>query len=349
MSILLHDNVPTLIGNNPDGSGIWLPAGAAYNNVTGRADVAALMPEQVSRDLLGKDTQESAVLQMFRSVPVSGQQTRMPVLTALPIGYWVSGGDTGLKQTTEMAWSNKYLNIEEIATILPVPENVIDDLEDDIFDEALPLIREAFGRVLDTAVFFGTNAPGSFPTNILTAAAAAGNVVDEGTNNAAAGGFFGDIDDVHGKVEDDGYDVTGWVGPTSLKRRLRKTRDTTGRKLDEGRTNADFTVLDGAPVSYPMRGLWPVAGGAGVNGVRAIGGDWSQFVVGVRKDISLKILDQAVITDGSGAVIFNLPQQDMIALRVTFRVGWQVANTINNDQPTEANRYPVAYLRTLGA
>jgi hypothetical protein len=34
----------------------------------------------------------------------------------------------------------------------------------------------------------------------------------------------------------------------------------------------------------------------------------------------------------------------MVALRLTFRVGWQVANTINNQQPTEASRYPVGYI-----
>jgi hypothetical protein len=32
----------------------------------------------------------------------------------------------------------------------------------------------------------------------------------------------------------------------------------------------------------------------------------------------------------------------MTAIRLTFRVGWQVANIINYDQATEANRYPVA-------
>jgi hypothetical protein len=34
----------------------------------------------------------------------------------------------------------------------------------------------------------------------------------------------------------------------------------------------------------------------------------------------------------------------MTAVRLTFRVGWQVSNLINNDQPNEANRYPVARL-----
>ena len=44
--------------------------------------------------------------------------------------------------------------------------------------------------------------------------------------------------------------------------------------------------------------------------------------------------------------VVNLPQQDMVALRLVFRVGWEVANPINYDQQTEASRYPFAVLRS---
>jgi hypothetical protein len=73
--------------------------------------------------------------------------------------------------------------------------------------------------------------------------------------------------------------------------------------------------------------------------------DGSQFVLGVRKDITLKVLTEAVIQDNTGAIIYNLAQQDMTALRLTFRVGWQVANLVNFDQPVEASRYPAAVLQ----
>jgi hypothetical protein len=93
-----------------------------------------------------------------------------------------------------------------------------------------------------------------------------------------------------------------------------------------------------------MRGLWATGGGAGEN-VRLFAGDWAnQFVVAVREDITFKLLDQAVIQDNTGAIVYNLAQQDMVAMRVKFRVGWQVANTLNNDQPTAASRYPAAAL-----
>jgi HK97 family phage major capsid protein len=309
-----------------------------YNNITSRTDAQALIPEEVSNEMLGKATEQSAVLSMFRKIPVGRTQVRFPILSALPTAYFVTG-DTGLKQTTEVNWTNKYLNVEEIAAIMPVPDNVLADVDANVWDEAMPLLTEAFGRVLDAAVFFGTNAPGSWPTNIASAATAAGNAVTA-SSTATAGAFFGDIDNAYEKIEADGYEATGFVGATSVKSKLRKSRDSQGRKLDESRVAGNLTSIDGLPVVYPMRGLFPTATGSPSLFV----GDWSQYVVGVRQDISMKILDQAVIQDNTGAIIYNLAQQDMTAVRLTFRVGWQVSNTINNDQPVEASRYPVARL-----
>ncbi|MER7155029.1 phage major capsid protein [Streptomyces lydicus] len=310
----------------------------AYNNLTSRTDATALIPEEVSNEMLGKALEQSAVLSLFRRIPVGRNQVRLPVLSALPTAYFVSG-DTGLKQTTEVNWTNKFLNVEEIAAIMPVPDNVLADVDANIWDEAMPLLTEAFGRTLDAAVFFGTNAPSSWPTNVASAATAAGNNVT--ANSAAtAGAFFGDVDNAYGLVEADGYEVSGFVGATSIKSKLRKSRDSQGRKLDESRVAGNLSSLDGLPIIYPMRGMFATASGSPT----LFAGDWTQFVVGVRQDITMKILDQAVIQDNTGAIVYNLAQQDMTAIRLTFRVGWQVSNTINNDQPTEANRYPVARL-----
>jgi HK97 family phage major capsid protein len=309
-----------------------------YNSLTNRTDAGALIPEEVSKEMLGKATESSAVLSMFRRIPVSRAQLRLPILASLPTAYFVQG-DTGLKQTTEMSWTNKYLNIEEIAAIMPVPDNVLADVDANIWDEAMPLLVEAFGRALDSAVFFGTNAPSSWPTNVTAAALAAANNVAESAV-ATTGAFFGSIDDTYEKIEADGFEVNGFVGSTAVKTKLRKARDSQGRKLDESRINGALNMIDGMPVSYPMRGLFPTITGS----PRLFAGDWTQFVVGVRQDITMKILTEAVIQDNTGAILFNLAQQDMTAIRLTFRVGWQVANTINNDQPTESSRYPVGYV-----
>ena len=312
-----------------------------YDSITSRADSAALVPEDVSREMLGRVRDEqSAALQMFRNVPVVGTQTRFPVLSALPIAYWVTG-DTGLKQTSEAAWANKYLNVEEIAVIVPLPENVADDLESsgvDVWEEIRPDVEGAIGITLDTAVFFGTNAPASFPDDVNTAAAAAGNSATIGTSTTAQGGIQGDLDLLFDTVEADGYDVSGIVAVRSLRGMLRRARNADGDRLDG--VNADLTEYLGVPISYAMRGQWPAAAST----VRAFAGDFSEFVIGVRKDITFDLFREGVIQDASGAIVYNLMQQDMIAARFTFRAGWQVSNRINRDQPTEASRYPVGRL-----
>lgn len=308
----------------------------AYSNLISRTDAAALMPEDVANAVMGEVEQSSAAMQLFAHYQMPRAQTRIPVIAALPVAYFVNG-DTGLKQTTEVDWSNQYLNAEEIAVIVPIPENVLDDSAFPIWQEIRPRLVEAVARTFDAAVFFGTNKPASWPTDIVTQAIAAGNAVTRGTNAAAAGGIAGDISDLMSTIESDGFDVNGYVANRTIRGRLRQARGTTGERLAEVTPND----IDGTRITYPMRGLWPTGSGS----AELIAGDFGMGIVGVRKDITWKILDQAVIQDGTGAIIYNLAQQDMVALRLTTRLAFQVPNPIRYDNQTEATRYPFGVLR----
>jgi HK97 family phage major capsid protein len=311
-----------------------------YNNVISRTDVEALIPEEVSNRLLGGIVEQSAALSLFPRVPISSATVRMPALAALPTAYWVNG-DTGLKQTTEQSWTSKELVVEEIAAIVPIPENVLDDTDFDVWGSIQPRIEEAIGRVLDAAIFFGTNKPASWPAAIVPAAIAAGNVAVRGTSTAAEGGVAGDINDLLATVEADGYDPNGIVTRRTFRSMLRSLRDTTGQKL----LDVSTAEIEGIPVRYAMRSLWPT----GASAAEMIAGDFSEGMLGVRQDITYKLLDQAVITDAGGLVVYNLPQQDMVAMRVKARYAWQVANVYNVDQPVEANRYPFGVLNAPAA
>jgi HK97 family phage major capsid protein len=313
----------------------------AYNNLISRTDAAALSTEVVNDIMLGNlGRTPSVVLTESRRIPIATKQVRFPVLSVLPTAYWVNG-DTGLKQTTEANWDNTYLNVEELAAIAPIPEAVIEDADMDIDALLRPLIVEAIGRALDQAVLFGVNKPASFPTDIVASAVAASNTVTRGTNNAAAGGIAADLNTLIGLVENDGYVPDGAVARTSLRPLLRMQVATTGE--NQAGVNVSQNEIWGISLrsgSDALPGGWPAAGTGSPD---LIVGDWSQSIVGVRRDMDFKVLTEGVITDNTGAIVYNLPQQDMIALRVTFRVGWAVPNPINYEN-TASSRYPFGVL-----
>jgi HK97 family phage major capsid protein len=311
-----------------------------YNNIISRTDAAALIPEDVASEVIKRLPQTSAALALFRHVTMSRAQQRMPVMAALPVAYFVNG-DTGLKQTTEAAWGNKYLNVEEIAAILPIPEAVLDDVAFDIWAEVRPFLAEAVGRTLDAAVFFGVNKPATWPTDIVASATAAGNVVTEGTSTPEEGGIVGDVSDLFSKVEAQGYDVNGIIAQRKFKGLLRQARSTTGEQLasTSGDVGSPTNQLYGVDVTYPLRGLWPTGAGA----ADMVAGDFTQGILGIRQDLTWKILDQAVLTDNAGVVTYNLPQQDMVALRVVARFAWQVAGT--PEPENIAGAYPFAVMK----
>ena len=128
-------------------------------NVIDRTALSGLIPEPVTREIIQGVTEQSAVLKMGRRLPnMTSKTVTMNVLDMLPAAYFVNG-DTGLKQTTKMAWDKKKIYAEEIAVIVPIPEAALDDADYDIWGEVRPRIVEAFGKVIDGAILFGTNAP----------------------------------------------------------------------------------------------------------------------------------------------------------------------------------------------
>jgi HK97 family phage major capsid protein len=315
-----------------------------YNSITSRTDVQALIREQVSDIMLTSLQESSAALNLFTRINVPTNQTRFPVLSALPTAYFVSG-DTGLKQTTEAAWDNKYINIEELAAIVPIPDAVLADASFDVFGTIRPLLQNAISRALDAAIFFGVNKPTSWPTAVAAAAASAGNSYVLGTNTVAKGGIAEDINQLIGTLIGDGYAPTGFVADPTVQTLLRSARDANGQLLTD--VNGGVNNIWGLPTQYPMPGLWPAqltaAGSPGVPRLFAL--QRENFIVGVRQDFTVTASNTAVIQNDSAAIQYNMFQQDMTAFRIVFRVGWQVSNPLNYSQGTEANRYPAAVLK----
>lgn len=311
----------------------------AYDNMITRADVAALVPEEVAKELQRTLPAKSAALTMFRRATMSRKVQRQPVMALLPQAYWV-GGDTGMKQTTKAAWDNKYLTAEELAVIVPIPQAVLDDADFDIWAEIKPSLEEAAGALIDAAALFGVNKPASWPTAILPGAIAAGNYFVRGS--VIGEDLASDINVTMGMVEADGYPVTGFAGDVTMKAALRGLRDANGGLLFQPSLTAGTpSTVYGEPLAYiGDNGSW-VAADADL-----IAGDFSRGIIAVRQDFTYTIHKDGVISDDDGVIILNLMQQDAVAMRMVMRVGFQIANPISRRKPVfaDATRFPFAAL-----
>lgn len=290
-------------------------------NITSRADAEAIIREQVISTIFQDAPKQSTFMSLARKLPnMTSNQTRMRVLDFLPTAYWVDG-DTGMKQTTRQAWDNVFIEAAELAVIVPIPEAVLDDAEFDIFGEITPRVNEAIGQRVDSAIIFGVNRPRNWQNDIITLARQAGNNVAVGSSPDYYNLLLGE-GGVISKVEEDGYMATGALAAMTMRAKLRGIRSSDGSlifKSDmQGSTNY---ALDGAPMYFPQNGAYDSTI------AQLIVGDFKQAVYSIRQDVTVKILDQGVIQDPvTKEIEYNLAQQDMVALRIVFRMGWALPN-----------------------
>lgn len=293
-----------------------------------KSDAYALFEPDVMTEIMEGTIKQSAVLQMFRRLPnMTTNKTKMRVLDSLPMAYWVDADtNNGRKKLTKMAWDNKFITAEELAVIVPIKEDVLDDADYDIWADVRPRLVEAFGKAIDNAILTGVNKPNGFRLDLLSSVLNAGAVVTQGSDQT----LYSAINDAMVKVEESGYNPTGIVGGVGVKGQFRMMLDQTGQPIAG-------TEIGNLPKFYVDNGSWDK------DKAMMVVGDFSQAVYAIRQDITYKILDQAVIQDpATGEILYNLAQEDMVALRVVMRLGWEIPNPINALNPDEATRFPFA-------
>lgn len=302
-------------------------------NIIARTGAEALIRDQLINTIQQDVPKSSIVMQLAtRLANMTSNQTKIPVLSMLPLAYWVNG-DTGMKQTSKQEWKNVTMTAAELAVIVPIPEAVLADSSFDIMGEVQPRVREAMAAKVDSAIIFGNDKPTEWTTDILTQAAA--NKVTGPIDYAKLlgdGGMFA-------KVEEGGFGVDAVVGALSTKAQLRGLLDKNGRPLFrsdmQGATNY---ALDGAPLYFPENGSFDATKAL------MIAGNFKKIVYSIRQDVTVKILDQGVIQDPSTKeIVYNLAQQDMIALRVVMRMGWALPNP-STRLNTDGSKVPFSYI-----
>jgi HK97 family phage major capsid protein len=317
-----------------------------------RTGAGSLIPEDYVGELLKATAYQSAALRMFRNIKMKARVQRQSVLAGLATAGWVSPADTGLKPTSNVSWKDKSITAEAIACIVPIPEEVMDDANLS-WDDIKPWMADALAVAIDDTVFFGTNAPATFPTAIVPSAVAASNQVVAGTSTVDT---FDDINSAMALIEAEGFYTTGMVARMQWRSKLRGARDAQKGFLfpPSGPENTGIGSRDGWPgmadasilgeqAYFSKAGFSSFATGAANYSMVGVEGD--QFVVGIRQDMTYKVLTEATLYNADGSVMYALPQQDMVALRVVMRLGWVTPNPINRLQQTEASRYPAWVLK----
>ena len=299
-----------------------------------RADVATLIQEEYSNIFLDSvgDAEGSAAIRAFGTVPLGTKITNAPVLTTLPEAAWVSESSTlpaGVKPTSKALWGNKRFVVEELAVIIPVHEDVLEDMTEDGLENLSILGGRAIGKKLDEAVLFGQDKPSTWTDlDLLAAATAAGNVFQISAT-PGEDDLAGSISQAAGAVADSGANPTSILSAAGLRFRLANLRASDGTAILSRTLGGDGSFSDdiaGLRASFVDNGAWDPALAT------AIVADRTRVKIGQRSDIQVKFLDQATV----GGI--NLAERDMVALRFKARYAYALGNTLAGNG---ANAEPV--------
>ena len=271
-----------------------------------RAEVASLIGEEYGGQVIKAATQGSTVLDAFPTVNMGTKTSHMPVLATMPAASWVSDTDnTGTKPTAQVTWADKTLVAEELAVIIPIHENTIDDATEDILSQIADLGGQAIGKALDQAVIHGTNKPASWTSLDLVAAAVAASQTTAVVDGAGSeNDVYGAILQAAGDVADAGFNPETLLSKLGLRYKMANLRGSDGHPVLNG-----LDVL-GFDTYWNRNGAWEPAEAT------AIVVDPSVVRIGVRQDVTVKFLDQATV----GGI--NLAEKDMVALRFKARFAY---------------------------
>jgi HK97 family phage major capsid protein len=276
-----------------------------------RSDVSTLIEEAYSHVFLEAAVAGSAALTALPNVNMGTKTTHLPVLATLPQAGWVTEGDA--KPTSEIRWKDLTMVAEEIAVIIPVHENVIDDATVPILTDIARLGGQAIGKKLDEAVLWGRQKPASWTSAALYPAAVAAGQTNAYTAGAAnADDLVGATMAVAKSLAIAGQNPDTVITSLALSWDLANIRDGNGAPIFNGST------LSGFNTTVSKNGGWDPSL------AQLLVVDSSRVRIGVRQDITVKFLDQATV-DG-----INLAERDMVALRFKARYAYVLSSGATN-------------------
>jgi len=261
-----------------------------------------LIPRTMAREMIALLPQESAVLKLGKRLSMPAGLTTIPVVSFLPAAGFVNPRYGGRKPATKIEWTAQNVQAEELACTLALPNAYIDDAGYPVWEQVKPQVAGAIAKALDAAVLFGTGAPAAFPAGGIAALAGAAQV--------AAGDAPGAIDKAAAAVEAQNIAPSGIVSSSAIGTALRAAWKATAGVTPD---TAPAQALYGWPVQVLRQ--WDATKGD------ALVGDWEYLLVALVEDIRFELSSDAILQDGTGAIIANAFQDNLTAMKCWMRVG----------------------------
>lgn len=262
-----------------------------------------VLPAEVSNEIWGVAANGSAVMKHAQKVTLPGSGSVIQVVTGLPEAQWVN--ETAKKPVDRGTFASKTMKAHKMAVIVPFSDEFVRDSAS-LYNEVVRQLPEALAIKFDQSVLHGVDAPSDGFDNLSGAPEVSladdtyAGLVDADTKVALAGGV-----------------TNGYVLAPQGRGIVLGSVDGAGRPLfTPSATEGLGNVLLGSPVSLSR---------AAANGdTVGIAGDWTSARYGVVDGIKVTFSKEATLTDGAGSI--NLFEQNMIAARVEFEVGFVVSN-----------------------
>lgn len=325
------------------------------------------LPPEVAGEILDDVITGSAALQLGSVSRMTRREKIFNLTETLPEAYWIKGTtatdkpsfgpgstqtdgsreakDLAMKQTTSMTWTQKRMEAEEMAVLVPLPDTWAADSDVD-FEEIKPYLVEAMSKKLDAAILFGEEVPSSWVASgfngILPDAIARGNSINAANIGTGAGQYVDLADAIAALSEtmaEDGYDPSGFVTYPGFKWKLVRLRDANKNPIFDGALTSSPTGqgIYGQALAEVRSGIWNTH----KDDALLIAGQWDTLKIGIRQDIEFAVTDSAPIFNQAGQLVLNTFQQDAKVLRATFRVAANVINPLKR----LGGEYPFSVLR----
>jgi HK97 family phage major capsid protein len=274
-----------------------------------------LVSEQYGETLQNTILRRSAVWDLSRVQRVVGRRQKYAVYAGRPTAAFVA--EAAEKPVTGAEYTELTVNVKKIATNVIYTEELLEDAREDPSVLVSADVEAAFMDLIDAhalGMAAGTAIVGQFDSELT----ATTSTVELGATNDA---FAIAVSSALATIEGNGGTPNGIVAAYDVRAHLRDARGTGDNAevpiYTPGYTANAPETLYGVPIRYTSN-LDALPAGAGK--VAAVVGDFTHAIGVVRRDISVRMSDQATLN--VSGTLHHLWQQNKTAAQWEMRVGF---------------------------